>query len=81
MVNGHKHTVFTSAAYEIVSSEMERIVVNQMSNLSTADDDSGVSAQRKCVLTCLIWVGHREWPGWLQFRLWEFAPWDCKLTF
>lgn len=38
LVNGQKRIVFTRAHHEIVATEMEHIVVNQFTDLSTSDD-------------------------------------------
>lgn len=43
---GNKSTVFTRSKFEFVSSELENIVVNHLSNVSLSEDDMTVVDQR-----------------------------------
>eukprot|EP00890_Picochlorum_soloecismus_P001364 jgi/Picsp_1/2228/NSC_05692-R1_cop9 signalosome complex subunit 6a len=44
---GNKSTVFTRSKFEFVSSEMENVVANHLSNVSLSDDDTTVVDQLK----------------------------------
>lgn len=56
-LDGWKQTFFTRASFELASSEVERIVVNQMSNLSTSEHDSEIANQSKTNLySSLHWL-------------------------
>lgn len=47
VVDGQKRVRFTKATHEIVSSEMERIVVNQFTDLSVSEEINGISTALK----------------------------------